>query len=113
MGARLIEAFEATRVPFANARALASEFEATLSSEDMVRAPHDELEALCHGQGLEWARRMLDEHLRLRGELERHVPVVGADGVERGSPRDSSRRLKTVLASCSGAAIVARESFSR
>ncbi len=101
MGARLIEGFEATTVPFANARALASEFEATLASENMVRAPHDELEALCDSQGREWARRMLDEHLRLRSELEQRVPVVGADGVERNSLRDSGRRLKTVLGTVS------------
>lgn len=97
MSAKPAEVIEAGAVPFANARAFAGEFEVTLSSDDMVRTPHNEIEELCDAQGREWARRMFEEHLRLRGQLEHRVTVVGADGVERGSVRDSGRSLKTVL----------------
>ena len=100
MSAKPAEVVETT-VPFSSARALAGAFEATLSSDDMVRTPHDEIEELCDAQGREWARRMLEEHMRLRAELEARVPVVGADGVERRAVRDSGRSLRTIVGSVS------------
>jgi len=63
----------------------------------MIRKSHSELEAMLDGAGKEWARRMLEENLRLRAQLERKAEVVGASGVERGSTRDSERHLETVL----------------
>jgi hypothetical protein len=36
-------------------------------------------------------------NLRLRAQLERTTAVVGADGVERGSSRESERHLETLL----------------
>lgn len=99
MSASPAEVMEARAMPFASARAFASEFEGKLSSNDMVRAPHDDIEDLCNEQGRAWARLMFEEHLRLRGALERRVPVVGADGVERESARHTNRSLRTVLGS--------------
>jgi hypothetical protein len=52
---------------------------------------------MLEGQGKEWARLMLEENLRLRAQLERKSEVVGADGVERESARDSERHLETLL----------------
>ena len=48
-------------------------------------------------RGKEWARLMLEENLRLRAQLERKTEVVGVDGVERESTRESERHLETVL----------------
>jgi hypothetical protein len=84
-------------VPFARARAQAGRVEGMLSSTEMIRAPHSEVEALCDTQGREWARLMLEEHLELRAALEKPVEVTGVDGVLRGAVRDSERHLETVL----------------
>jgi hypothetical protein len=87
----------ATSTPFARARAHGASLEATLSSVEMIRAPHSDLEALCDAQGREWARLMLEDHLALRAELERRVEVTGADGTTRTSSRDSERHLETLV----------------
>ena len=63
----------------------------------MIRKSHSELEAMLDGQGKEWARLLLEEHLRLRAQLERKAEVVGAEGVARKPARDSERHLETVL----------------
>ncbi|MGO8993793.1 MAG: ISKra4 family transposase [Polyangiaceae bacterium] len=88
---------ETVESPFARARAHAAKVEGILGSDEMIRKPHSDLEAMLDGQGKEWARLMLEENLRLRAQLERKTPVVGADGVERQSTRDSERHLETVL----------------
>jgi len=88
---------ETVEPPFARARAHAAKVEGILGSDEMIRKPHSDLEAMLDGQGKEWARLMLEENLRLRAQLERKTPVVGADGVERQSTRDSERHLETVL----------------
>ena len=75
---------EAAEVPFARARAHAGRAEGRLSSSEMIRAPHSEVEALCEAEGREWARLVLEEHLALRAAQERRVEVTGADGVARG-----------------------------
>ena len=83
--------------PFARARAHAAKVEGILTSEEMSRKTHSELEEMLDGQGKEWARLMLEENLRLRAEVERRDAVVGADGVTRKSARASVRQLETVL----------------
>jgi hypothetical protein len=83
--------------PFARARMHASRVEATLSSAEMTRKPHSDLEAICDAEGREWARLMLEDHLALRAELEKRVEVTGADGVERTAVRDSERHLETLV----------------
>jgi hypothetical protein len=88
---------ESVESPFARARAQASKVEGILVSEAMIRKPHSDLEAMLDGAGKEWARLMLEDNLRLRAQLERQTTVVGADGVERASARDSERHLETVL----------------
>ena len=91
------EPIEATATMFARARTHAAKVEAMLTSEQMIRKPHSDLEAMLDGAGKEWARLMLQENLRLRAQLERKTEVVGADGVERVSARDSERHLETLL----------------
>jgi hypothetical protein len=88
---------EATEVPFTRAKAHAGRVEGKLSTSEMIRAPHSEIEAVCEAEGREWARLMLEEHLAMRAALEKRVEVTGVDGVERRSARDSERHLETVV----------------
>lgn len=82
---------------FASARAHAFEVEGMLSGDAMVRKPHSDVEELLDAKGREWARLMYQDHLRLRAALEKRTEVVGADGVERRSVRESRRQLETVM----------------
>jgi hypothetical protein len=82
---------------FARARAHAATVEGILVSDEMVRKPHSELEAMLEGKGREWARLMLEDNLRLRAQLERETPVVDVHGVPRKSVRDSERHLETLV----------------
>jgi hypothetical protein len=68
-----------------------------LSSDDMKRKQHSDVEEYLDEQGREWARRMYEEHLALRADAERVVEVTGSDGVERTSTRASARSLESVL----------------
>lgn len=97
MTALRIDPLVLVEVPFARARAHAASVEGMLSSDDMMRKSHSDLEAMLHGQGREWARLMLEENLRLRAQLEQETQVVGADGVGRESSRDSERHLETLV----------------
>jgi hypothetical protein len=97
MSTQFAESLEPTHEPFAAARIHAAKLEATLSSDEMIRKPHTDIEELCAQQGREWARLMFEENVRLRAQLEQRVDVHGADGVERTSVRDSERKLETVL----------------
>jgi hypothetical protein len=97
MSAVRADSIEAVEIPFARARAHVAAAEGILTSDEMIRKPHSDLEAMLVGQGMEWARLMLEENLRLRAQLERTTSVVGADGVERDSTRDSERHLETLL----------------
>src|SRR5690606_27641538 len=85
------------RQRFSAARSYSLEIEGRLLSDDMARKNHEELEEFASEAGREWARRMLQEHLDLRAEVERRVHVEGSDGVERGSIRQSNRQLKTIV----------------
>jgi hypothetical protein len=82
---------------FGPARAHAARAEVKLSGDDMVRAPHSDVEELCEAEGREWARLMLEQHLALRAGLEQRVEVVGAEGAARTSSRESERHLETVV----------------
>ena len=86
-----------SRIRFGRSRAHAEAVEGMLSSGDMVRKPHSDVEDLLDAKGREWARLMYEEHLSLRAELEAKTEVVGADGVARGSTRGSARHLESVL----------------
>ena len=82
---------------FARSRALAAEVEGILEGAEMTRKRHSDVEDFLEAKGREWARRMYEEHLGLRSQLERPTAVVGADGTPRTSTRDSERQLQTVL----------------
>ena len=97
MSAMLAEPFDDAVGSFASARAHAARVEGILASDEMLRKRHSDLEAMLHGQGREWARLMLEENLRLRAQLERRTEVVGVDGVERKSSRESERHVETLL----------------
>lgn len=83
--------------PFERPRMHAARLEATLSGVEMTKKTHSDLEALCDAEGREWARLMLEDHLKLRASLEQRVEVTGADGVERGAVKNSERHLETVV----------------
>jgi hypothetical protein len=97
MSAAHVHPIEAVETSFARARAHAAKVEGMLTSDDMIRKPHSDLEEMLVAQGQEWARLMLEENLRLRAELERKTSVTGADGEERKSARASERQLETLL----------------
>lgn len=64
--------------PFEQVRAFAAGVEAMVTSEDMARKPHTELEEMLAEKGRQWARMMLEENLRLRAEVLRQgARVVG------------------------------------
>lgn len=83
--------------PFEQVRAFAAGVEAMVTSEDMARKPHTELEEMLAEKGRQWARMMLEENLRLRAMVEQRRTPVGADGVERRRARHSERQLETIL----------------
>lgn len=83
MSAARVHPIEAVAMSFARTRAHAAKVEGMLTSDDMIRKPHSDLEEMLVAQGQEWARLMLEENLRLRGQLERKTSVIGADGDER------------------------------
>jgi hypothetical protein len=91
------ESIEVVAETFACARAHASTVEGILTGSEMVRKPHSDVEEFLDAKGREWARLMYQEHLALRAQLEQRTAVVGADGVERGSTRESARQLDTVF----------------
>jgi hypothetical protein len=101
-GARRMSAAHAdpvhdAEVRFVRARAHGANLEVILSSTEMIRKPHSDVEQLLDEQSREWARLMLEEHMALRSALEKPTAVVGADGTPRGSSRDSERHLETLL----------------
>jgi hypothetical protein len=63
----------------------------------MIGAAHSEVEAFVNESCREWARLLFEEHLALRAEREVRVKVIGADGAERRSVRDTMRHLETVV----------------
>jgi hypothetical protein len=90
-------ATQTLQAPFTEARAHAARVEGILSGTDMIRKPHSDVEDFLDEKGREWARLMYEEHLALRGALEKRTEVVGSDGVPRRSARDSERHLETIL----------------
>ncbi len=91
------ESISAAPSPFASAHAFAHETEQTLTSPGLLSAEHFEVEAFVERSGREWARRMLDGQFALRGACERPVRVIGSDGAERTSSRDSARHMETLV----------------
>jgi hypothetical protein len=107
MSAARTKPIETTETPFFRARAHSASVEDKLASNEMIRAPHSDVEAMCEEQGREWARLLLEEHLALRAAQEKRVEVTGADSVERTSTRESERHLETVV----GTVLVPRRAY--
>jgi hypothetical protein len=82
---------------FLRAHAHGEEVEKTLRAKEMLQAEHTEVEDYVEKQGREWARLMLEAQFALRAELEERVEVVGVDGTERSSARDTLRHVETVV----------------
>ena len=97
MSAARTNPIESAEAPFWQARVYAVQTEATLSSTEMIRSRHSDVEDLMEARGREWARLMLDEHMAQRAALEKRVMVSDAEGVERSSARESERQLTTVV----------------
>jgi hypothetical protein len=73
---------------------------AFLASGEARALPHEQLEDWLTTEGRELERRLLQEHLDLRGGAEqRLVEVRGSDGVERAGGRLLSRTLGSVFGS--------------
>ena len=68
-----------------------------LSSEEVGRMQHSEVEALVERDGREVLRRMYQAWLELVAARERGEPVVGSDGLECGHRRPTNRALTTVF----------------
>ncbi|MDI7270090.1 MAG: hypothetical protein QME96_19045, partial [Myxococcota bacterium] len=102
-GAPMMQAAEALadEKPFAAADEQFEEIKVMLQSAEVGAMTHSALERLLETEGRELLRRLLQDHLALRGvqehELGRAGPVVGADGRERPQQRDRERRLMTVF----------------
>ena len=97
MSAARTNPIESVEAPFSRARSHALAAEVALSSIEMIRKRHSDVEDMIEAQGREWARLMLDEHMALRAALEKRVKVSDAEGVERSSARASERQLTTVV----------------
>ena len=97
MSAQRVETTETSEGRFTQSRAHAAKVEGILEGADMIRKPHSDVEDFLDEKGREWARLMYQEHLALRAALEKRTEVVGSDGTERKSARDSERHLETVL----------------
>lgn len=78
-----------------------AELKVTLTSPEVRRMTHSDVEAMLQEQGRELLRRMFQDHLHLRGmqevELGVQGPVVGSDGVVRTDLRRSHRSLGSVF----------------
>ena len=83
--------------PFSAAREKFEEMIAHLLTSAALGMSHEALEEYLTRNGRELERRMLQEHLNLRADAERHVEVVGAGGVERPQSRESHRRLISLV----------------
>jgi hypothetical protein len=97
MTAAYAEPSLAAQPSFERARAHGEEVERELRSKELLRAEHAEVESFIEEKGREWARLMLEAQFALRAELEQRLEVVGADGVERSSARNTERHLETVV----------------
>ena len=86
MSAARMNPTESLEAPFCRARSHALATEATLSSIEMIRKRHSDVEDMIEAQGREWARLMLDEPMALRARLEKRVKRASAS-----SPRWSAR----------------------
>jgi hypothetical protein len=83
--------------PFARSTQKLTALQEHLGSSDTLREEHAAVERWMKVEGRELMRVLLQEHFELRSAAERPVRVVGADGVERESSRDSNRSLETVF----------------
>jgi hypothetical protein len=82
---------------FAHARMLFEELAVTLAGAEAMAMDHAALEAHVVEQGREVQRRLLQEHLDLRGQAERKVVVRGSDGVLRSFARRRGRQLASLV----------------
>ncbi len=58
---------------------------------------HSELESFLSGEGRELMRRLLEDHLKMRGAGERWESITGSDGIKRSYKQLRSRRLITIF----------------
>ena len=99
MSAAYVRPIPAAPAPstFERAHALGREVEQALRDARMLRAEHAEVEMFVEKQGREWARLMFEGQFALRAELEQRVEVIGADGSERTSARNTARHVESVV----------------
>ena len=79
--------------PFFSAQEKFNEIEAMLSSSEMMKKEHGEIESYLKTEGFELLRRMLQAHLEFRTEHEQKQEVVDVNGRERTRVRPQERPL--------------------
>jgi len=70
-----------------------------LQSAETSVMTHSDLEKLLSGEGRELMRRLLEEHLLVRGDGDIWKSIVGYDGIELRSKQLRQRSLITIFGS--------------
>lgn len=74
-----------------------NEIVAELSSVEMMKKEHSEIESYLKIEGFELLRRMMQEHLDLRSEQEQRAEVIDANEIRMTRVRQTERHLETLF----------------
>ena len=83
--------------PFINATEKYLELTKELQSTKTSAMTHSELESFLSGEGRELMRRLLEEHLKMRGPGDIWKSIIGSDGIKRSYKQLRLRRLITIF----------------
>ena len=89
---------DVTANPFAAAEHAFEQLSYRLADDETRHMTHAEIETIVEHEGREVLRQLLQAHFDVRAEHQVvHPAIVGADGVQRGQHRDSSRQLESLF----------------
>ena len=83
--------------PFSYSQEKFNEIVTKLSSAELLRKEHGEVERLLKVEGFELLRRLMQDHLDLRTVRETRIDIVGDDGNERPHTRPTERQLEMLF----------------
>jgi hypothetical protein len=83
--------------PFINATQKYLELTEYLQSTKTSALTHSELENFLSGEGRELMRRLLEEHLKMRGVGDLWQSIIGSDGIKRSYKQLRRRKLITIF----------------
>ena len=83
--------------PFSYSQEKFNEIVTKLSSAELLRKEHGEVERLLKVEGFELLRRLMQDHLDLRADRETRIDIVGVDGNERPHTRPTERQLEMLF----------------